>query len=208
MTGQTTDIEAAVAVGFLAGGQARRMGGQDKPFITIGGKTILDRQLTATAHHKVRLINANGTLSRFEGYGLPVVPDSVADWPGPLAGILACLDWLADSHPSCDLLLSCATDAPFIPADLAERLLAARQAKGATLAQARSSGRRHPVFGLWPVSLRAELRSALLEDGIRKIDDFTDRYALAIAEFAGEPDPFANVNRPDDIAAAQVAFDG
>ena len=104
-------------------------------------------------------------------------------------------------------MLSCATDAPFIPSDLAARLLAERNAQGAVLAQARSSGRRHPVFGLWPVALRAELRRALLDDGIRKIDDFTDRFSVAIAEFSGEPDPFSNVNRPEDITAAQAAFD-
>ena len=104
-------------------------------------------------------------------------------------------------------MLSCATDAPFIPSDLAERLLAARTAQGAVLAQARSSGRRRPVFGLWPVAIRPDLRAALLEDGIRKIDDFTDRHLVAIADFDGTPDPFSNVNRPDDLAAAQAAFD-
>ena len=197
-----------IAVGFLAGGQARRMGGQDKPLISIGGQTILDRQLAATARHQIRLINANGDLARFSGYGLPIVADEIADWPGPLAGILACLDWLADTHPACDLMLSCATDAPFIPSDLAQQLLAARTDQGAILAQARSSGRRHPVFGLWPVAIRAELRSALLDEGIRKIDDFTDRFSVAVSDFDGDPDPFSNVNRPDDLAAAQAAFEG
>ena len=196
-----------VAVGFLAGGQARRMGGKDKPLLSIGGQTILDRQLAATALHKVRVINANGDLSRFESYGLPVIPDSLPDWPGPLAGILSCLDWLSQSHFECDLLLSCATDAPFISSDLAFRLLQARTAENATLAQARSFGRRHPVFGLWPVSIRQDLRTALIEDGLRKIDDFTDRFSLAIADFAGRPDPFSNVNQPDDIAAAEAYFD-
>ena len=196
-----------VAVGFLAGGQARRMGGKDKPLLSVGGQTILDRQLAATALHKVRVINANGDLSRFESYGLPVIPDSLPDWLGPLAGILSCLDWLAQSNCECDLLLSCATDAPFISSDLAFRLLQARTAENATLAQARSSGRRHPVFGLWPVSIRQDLRTALVEDGLRKIDDFTDQFSLAIADFAGNPDPFSNVNRPDDIAAAEAYFD-
>ena len=196
-----------VAVGFLAGGQARRMGGKDKPLLSIGGQTILDRQLDATALHKVRVINANGDLSRFERYGLPVIPDSLPDWPGPLAGILSCLDWLAQSHRECDLLLSCATDAPFISSDLALRLLQARTAENATLAQARSSGRRHPVFGLWPVSIRHDLRTALIEDGLRKIDDFTDQFSLAIADFTGHPDPFSNVNQPDDLAEAEAYFD-
>lgn len=196
-----------VAVGFLAGGQARRMGGKDKLLLSIGGQTILDRQLAATALHKVRVINANGDLSRFDSFGLPVIPDSLPDWPGPLAGILSCLDWLADAHRECDLLLSCATDAPFIPSDLADRLLQARISENTTLAQARSSGRRHPVFGLWPVSIRQDLRTALVDDGLRKIDDFTDRFSLAIADFVDYPDPFSNVNRPDDIVAVEAYFD-
>lgn len=196
-----------VAVGFLAGGQARRMGGKDKLLLSIGGQTILDRQLAATALHKVRVINANGDLSRFDSFGLPVIPDSLPDWPGPLAGILSCLDWLADAHRECDLLLSCATDAPFIPSDLADRLLQARISENTTLAQARSSGRRHPVFGLWPVSIRQDLRTALVDDGLRKIDDFTDRFSLAIADFVDYPDPFSNVNRPDDITAVEAYFD-
>ena len=202
-----TDL-STIAVGFLAGGQARRMGGQDKPFIRIGGQTILDRQLAATAGHRIRVINANGDLSRFSGFCLPVIADSMAGWPGPLAGILTCLDWLAATHPDCSLLLSCATDAPFIPSDLAERLLAAKTAQSADLAQPRSAGRRHPVFGLWPVSIREELRTALLDDGIRKIDEFTDRFSVAIVDFDGRPDPFSNVNRPDDIAAAEAASGG
>lgn len=199
---------ADIAVGFLAGGQARRMGGRDKPFMSVGGTTILDHQMAATAQHPVRVINANGDLSRFDGYGLPVIADTIADWPGPLAGILACLDWLADHHTHCSLLLSCATDAPFIPSDLAERLLGAMTARSAELAQARSAGRRHPVFGLWPVAIRADLRAALLQEGIRKIDDFTARYTLAFADFDAQLDPFLNVNRPEDLAAAQAAFDG
>lgn len=202
-----------IAVGFLAGGQARRMGGQDKPLIMLGGQTILQHQLAATAGHAVRVINANGDLSRFASYGLPVIPDSLPGWPGPLAGILACLDWLAEAHPACAMMLSCATDAPFIPADLAGRLLAAQASEHTTLAQARSAGRRHPVFGLWPVSLRTDLRTALLDEGVRKIDDFTARYSLAIADFdtlsgPSSPDPFLNVNRPDDLATAEAAFAG
>jgi len=201
-----TDL-STIAVGFLAGGQARRMGGRDKPFISVGGRTILDHQIAATARHQVRMINANGDLSRFAGYGLPVIADTLAGWPGPLAGILACLDWLADTHPDCPLLLSCATDAPFIPSDLAERLLAERTARSAELAQARSAGRRHPVFGLWPVTIRDPLRAAL-DEGVRKIDDFTAHYSLAVADFDGDPDPFMNVNRPEDLVLAEAAFNG
>ena len=195
-----------IAVGFLAGGLARRMGGCKKALLEIGGQTVLERQLAATANHRIRLINANGDNRPFQAFGLPIVADNIADYPGPLAGILACLDYLAHYHPKISILLSCATDAPFIPNDLAARLSAARQAEEADLAQASSNGRRHPVFGLWPVSLRDELRFALLQMGLRKIDHFIARYRTAIAEFSGQPDPFLNVNQPEDISKAETAL--
>ena len=179
-----------IAVGFLAGGQARRMGGQDKPFITVGGQTILNRQMAVTAQHQIRLINANGDLTRFSGYGLPVVPDSIAGWGLP-AGILACLDWLAETHPACDLMLSCATDAPL-------SCLIWPNGAGGTHRTRRCSGSGPLIWPasscvwLWPVTIRTDLRAALLEDGIRKIDDFTDQHLVAIADFDGTPDPFSN----------------
>lgn len=192
-----------IAVGFLAGGQARRMGGGDKSMIMINGRSILDWQLAATAQHNIRLINANGDASRFSSFGLPVIADTLDDYPGPLAGILACLDYLAENHRDIKWLMSCATDAPFIPVDLANQLILALTHAQADIAQARSSERRHPVFALWPLSIRQELKDALICDGLRKIDDFTDRYNLAIADFEGQPDPFMNVNRPEDIELAR-----
>ena len=200
-----TDIKD-IAVGFLAGGLARRMGGVNKALLEIGGQTVLERQLAVTAHHHVRLINANGDARPFQSFGLPIVADNIADYPGPLAGILVCLDYLAQNHPEVSVLLSCATDAPFIPGDLAARLASARQAKKAELAQASSNGRRHPVFGLWPVSLRDDLRAALLQEGLRKIDHFTARYRIAIADFSGKPDPFLNMNQPEDITRVEIAL--
>ena len=195
-----------IAIGFLAGGQARRMGGGDKALIKIGDETILQRQMRKTDRFAVRLINANGDARPFQPFGLPIVADNIADYPGPLAGILVCLDYLAHYHPEVSVLLSCATDAPFIPGDLAARLASARQAKKAELAQASSNGRRHPVFGLWPVSLRDDLRAALLQEGLRKIDHFTARYRIAVADFSGKPDPFLNMNQPEDITRVETAL--
>jgi len=192
-----------IAVGFLAGGQARRMGGGDKALITISGQTILSRQIEATAGHRVRMINANGDAGRFSRFGLPVIADTLDGYPGPLAGILACLSYLERCHPEIDCLLSCATDAPFIPADLAVQLGRACQQQKAQLAQASSYGRRHPVFGLWPVSVKTALHNALVEEGLRKIDDFTARYSVAVVDFDRSPDPFMNVNRPEDISYAE-----
>jgi len=124
----------------LAGGLARRMGGGDKARIRIGGKTILQRVLTRlTPQCSGVILNANGDLARFADTGLRVVADSIPDFAGPLAGILAGLDWAAANVPGIADIVSVPGDCPFLPSDLVERLSAARQAAGAPLACARSS---------------------------------------------------------------------
>jgi molybdopterin-guanine dinucleotide biosynthesis protein A len=191
---------------LLAGGQSRRMGGGDKALRLLGGETILARVIARLRPQVARLVlNANGDPARFAGFGLPVVADSVEGFAGPLAGILAGLDWAAANAPGCELVLSAATDAPFLPADLAARLAAGMAAAGADLACAASRGQPHPVIGLWPVRLREELRHALVAEGVRKVDVWTARYRLATVDFpAGEVDPFFNANRPEDLAAAEA----
>src|SRR5437016_13754954 len=139
----------------LAGGLARRMGGGDKALLRIGGATILERVLERLAPQcRGLILNANGDPVRFAFTGLPVVADDVPDFAGPLAGVLAGLDWAAAHRPDCPLVLSVATDAPFLPIDLAERLADGRAREGADLACAASGGQPHPVIGLWPVRLR------------------------------------------------------
>jgi molybdopterin-guanine dinucleotide biosynthesis protein A len=196
----------------LAGGLARRMGGGDKPMRKIGGKTILERVIARLAPQCGGLIiNANGDPARFTGFGLPVVADDVADYPGPLAGILAALDWAAAHRPGVRWVLSAAGDCPFLPRDLVARLDAARAAQDAELAVAASGQRTHPVVGLWSVRLRHELRQALVVEGVRKIDRWTARYRIATATWPAEPlDPFFNANTIDDIAEADrlAALDG
>ena len=165
---------------LLAGGLARRMGGGDKPMRTIGGRTILDRVIARLQPQCDGLIlNANGDPARFAAFGLPVIPDGVADFPGPLAGILAALDWAAANRPDVRLVLSAAADCPFLPRDLVSRLYAALAAENAELAVAASDGQSHPVIGLWSVGLREQLRHALVVEDIRKIDRWTARYKLA-----------------------------
>ena len=190
---------------LLAGGLARRMGGGDKPMRTIGGRTILDRVIARLKPQCDGLIlNANGDPARFAAFGLPVIADTVADFPGPLAGILAALDWTATSRPDVEWILSAAADCPFLPRDLVARLHRARIAEGAQLAVAASNGQSHPVIGLWSVSLREELRHALVVEDIRKIDRWTARYRLATVTWPAEPlDPFFNANTMDDIAEAE-----
>jgi molybdopterin-guanine dinucleotide biosynthesis protein A len=197
---------------LLAGGLARRMGGGDKPMREIAGRTLLDRVIARLAPQCDGLIlNANGDPARFISFGLPVIADSVADFPGPLAGILAALDWTAEHRPDVTHILSAAADCPFLPRDLVARLHAALHAENAQLAVAASDGQSHPVIGLWSVALRAELRHALVVEDIRKIDRWTARYRLATVSWPVTPlDPFFNANTMDDIAEAErlAALDG
>jgi len=190
----------------LAGGLARRMGGGDKALIEIGGVTILDRVLACLSGQCTGIIiNANGDPERFADTEVPVVPDNVPDYPGPLAGILAGLDWLAAENNGIEWLLSVPGDCPFLPDDLVERLHQARRqmGTGVALACARSGEWRHPVVGLWPLALRANLRKALVEEGLRKIEVWTARHGVAVADWPAEPvDPFLNVNTPEDAERA------
>ncbi|MBV9954054.1 MAG: molybdenum cofactor guanylyltransferase MobA [Pseudolabrys sp.] len=191
----------------LAGGLARRMGGGDKARLTIGGATILDRVLASLSGQTVGIaINANGDPARFADTGLPVIPDNVPDHPGPLAGILAGLDWLAAQNTGVEWMLSVPGDCPFLPDDLVERLHAARRQKGAgvPLACARSGEWRHPVVALWPLALREDLRRALTVEDLRKIEVWTARHGVAVADWPDQPvDPFFNVNTPDDAKRAE-----
>jgi molybdopterin-guanine dinucleotide biosynthesis protein A len=182
------------------------MGGGDKARIAIRGVTILHRVLACLAPQCTGLlINANGDPARFADTGLPVVADSVPDFAGPLAGVLAGLDWAALHLPQCEWLASVPGDCPFLPNDLIVRLHAARVAAGASLACARSGQWRHPVVGLWPLALRDDLRRALTAEGLRKIEIWTERHGVAIADWPAEPvDPFFNVNTPEDAAQAQA----
>ena len=192
---------------ILAGGLARRMGGGDKARLTIGGVTILDRVLARLRPQcSALLINANGDPARFADTGLTVVADDVPGFAGPLAGILAGLEWAAGNRPDLAWVASVPGDCPFLPADLIERLHAARMAQDKPLACARSGDWRHPVVGLWPVALRHDLRRALVDEGLRKIDIWTARHGVALAEWPDtQVDPFFNVNTPEDVAEAERA---
>jgi molybdenum cofactor guanylyltransferase len=197
-----TELVAGV---ILAGGQSRRMGGGDKCLRELGGRPILARIVErARPQVQVLVLNANGDPARFASFALPVIADSVEGFVGPLGGILAGLDWAAANAPHCRWLASFAGDAPFLPADLVERFVAAVAREGADLAVATSGGQAHPVFGLWRVDLREDLRRALVEEQIYKVDRWTARYKLAAVEFPATPvDPFFNANRPEDLAEAE-----
>lgn len=188
----------------LAGGRARRMGGGDKAHIRIGGTTIIERVVACLKPQCGQLIlNANGDPARFADVGLRIVADSVPDYAGPLAGVLAGLDWAAEHAPEIGWVVSAPCDCPFLPRNLVARLHRARIDAGMLLACACSAQRRHPVVALWPVTLREDLRQALASEGLRKIELWTARHGIAVAEWPAAPvDPFFNVNTSADVVEA------
>jgi molybdenum cofactor guanylyltransferase len=189
---------------LLAGGQSQRMGGGDKCLRLLAGKPILAHVIERARPQVTALVlNANGDLARFADFGLPVVADDIAGFAGPLAGVLAGLDWAAANVAGATHVASFATDAPFLPRDLVKALREGMREGAYELACAASGGRAHPVFGLWPLALRGDLRDALGE-GLRKVDQWTGRYRLVEVEFPAAPvDPFFNANRPEDLAEAE-----
>jgi len=189
---------------ILAGWQARRLGGGDKALKELAGKPLLAHAVERLAPQVSQIIiNANGEPARFDSFRLPVAGDTVEGFVGPLAGVLAGMEWAAENTPECPWIVTCATDAPFFPRDLVTRLMGAVEAVGADMACAETNGQTHPVFGLWPVRLRTELHHALVEEDIRKVDLWTARYELIAVDFpAPVVDPFFNINRPEDLEAA------
>lgn len=192
---------------ILAGGQSTRMGGGDKGLLPLGSGTILGHVIDRLSPQVARLaLNANGDPARFESFGLPVLADSVEGFAGPLAGVLAGLDWAAEQGAS--HIVTAAADTPFFPADLVPRLLLAAEESGHPIALAKTENGRHPTFGLWPVALRDDLRRAL-RDGIRKVVQWTDAHGTATAVFPTDRfDPFFNVNTPEDLATATKLLEG
>jgi molybdenum cofactor guanylyltransferase len=190
---------------LLAGGLSRRMGGGDKCLRPLGGRPILAHVVERIRPQvDAMVLNANGDPARFACFGLPVAADVVEGFAGPLAGVLTGLEWALAHRPEAARVTSVATDTPFFPCDLVARLLAATTAEGADLACAASGGQAHPVFGLWPTALAGELRRALVDEGVRRIDAWTARHRLAVVEFPiDRVDPFFNANRPEDLAEAE-----
>jgi molybdenum cofactor guanylyltransferase len=196
---------------ILAGGLSRRMGGNDKALLTLEGRTLLEHVAERLAPQcKSVILNANGDPSRFGKVHLPIVPDSVADRPGPLAGILAALEWCAVHRPDISWVVSAPADTPFIPKDLVMRLHKAlhETRKSETrkpIAYATSGSQAHFAVGLWSVSLRRDLRQALIQQGTRSIRDWLRRHDHAEAAWpAGPFDPFFNINTPEDLERAKV----
>lgn len=190
---------------ILAGGQATRMGGGDKGLLRLGGETLLSRVMDRLSPQVDTVaLNANGDAARFADLGLPVLPDSIEGFAGPLAGVLAGLDWAAAQ--GADTIVTAAADTPFFPCDLVPKLLMESDGMTHPLVLAatpdpKRGTARHPTFGLWPVALRDDLRAALA-GGVRKVVLWTDQHAGRTALFPQE-DAFFNVNTPDDLVKAE-----
>ena len=202
MTIGSSDIAGII----LCGGRSSRMGGGDKSLLTLGGSTILARIIDRLGQIRPLAINANGDPSRFSAFSLPVLADAVPGFAGPLAGILAGMEWAVEQ--GCGLLLTVAGDTPFFPTDLAERLATAAAGQPERIAAAASNGRRHPVFALWPVALRGDLKRFLAESGTGRVNSFIDLHNPFDVAFSQIDvgnlsfDPFFNVNAPADLAEA------
>jgi molybdopterin-guanine dinucleotide biosynthesis protein A len=191
---------------LLAGGKSRRMGGGDKCLLQLGGKTILQHAIDrARPQVSNLLLNVNGDTHRFNQYNLDIVSDDIGNYAGPLAGVLTGMSWVIEHHPKCNWIITFPTDTPFFPMDLALKLHEAVADDKAELACAASGDRHHPVFGIWPVNLFLALKTAMIDDGVRKIDDWTSNYNLKVVEFEfTELDPFFNINRPEDLQYAET----
>lgn len=187
----------------LAGGQSRRMGGNEKSLLSLGGRTLIEHAACGLSQEVGELaINANGDPARFAFLRKPVIADDVPGFAGPLAGILAGMNWAARSAAT--HVVTAAADTPFFPDDMVGRL-SQSLTDGDSIAMAASDGRVHPVFGLWPVDLAADLRRFLVDEDKRKILEFANRYTLHEVAFATQPggDPFFNINTRDDLAVAE-----
>src|SRR5262245_672884 len=190
---------------LLAGGQSRRMGGGDKGLLPLAGKAMLGHVIERLAPQVSAIVlNANGDPARFAAFGLPVVADTVAGEVGPLAGVLAGMRWSLAQAPQRPWVVTAAGDAPLLPLDLVDRLLAAIEGGAGQIALARSNGELHPVIGLWPVALAADLEAALGE-GVRKVLDWSNRHGSVGVDFPSERlggleiDPFFNANTPQEL---------
>jgi len=198
-------IGAIIGV-IIAGGQGRRMGGIDKSFVELGGQSLLARTVARFGPQVSRLVlSANGDPSRFAGFGLPVLADPIPDFAGPLAGLLAAMEWAGEHVPDARWIASTSVDTPFLPLDLVAKLKSAQAVDQADLVCAWSNGRLQPLCGLWRIDLAPDLRHALRDEGLHKVDAWAGRHKMATVDFATDPvDPFLNINHAEDLAKAEA----
>ena len=207
-----TDPDKTLLGVVLAGGLSRRMGGGDKCMIPIAGKPMLQHAIDRLRPQVGEVvINANGDPGRFAPFEMTVVPDTVDGFAGPLAGVLAGLQWAKQNRPDVTHIVSAASDTPFFPSDLAKRFADAAIGATPTIALAESGGKVHPVFGLWPVALAGDLDHWMKTSGTRKVLAFVDLFPSVRVSFDDSPtpgdlDPFFNANSPEDLQSAEAAL--
>lgn len=207
MTEQEPTTQASIDITgvVLAGGLSRRMVSGDKALRDLGGRSLLQHVITrATPQVNQLILNTNSEAVSFSEYNLPIVPDQLKGYAGPLAGLSTAMEWSKSHRPGAEWLASFACDTPFFPMELVQRLHQAATQQKAQIALAKSADRSHPVFGLWSLSLADELRHAITDEGLRKVGEWVMRYSSVYVEFSTEPfDPFFNINTPADMATAE-----
>lgn len=187
-------VELAV---ILAGGMSRRMGA-DKAATLLAGEPLVVHVANRIGPQARRLM-VNAPADADLPY--PLLPDTLPNRPGPLAGILAAMRHAQSIGTG--KVLTVPVDAPFLPHNLVTRL--ASEANSDTIAVASSAGRVHPVAALWPVGLANDLEDWLADPDHRRLTDFLARHPVVEVDFPTEPtDPFFNVNTPDDLARAET----
>jgi molybdopterin-guanine dinucleotide biosynthesis protein A len=201
---------AAIAGVILAGGRSTRMGGPEKSLLELGARRLFEHAADRLSPQVAALVlNANGDPARFGESGLEIIADTAGDHAGPLAGVLAAMEWMTEEFPSATHLATAAADTPFFPRDLVARLAMAAGEEAGAIAIAASADGRHPVFALWPVAHAAKLRQFLESGENPKVLAFANRHAVRIVEFAADPalalDPFFNINTPQDLEIARHA---
>ncbi len=181
------------------------MGGGDKGLLELAGRPMLGHVICRLSPQVGRVvINANGDAMRFAAFGLPVVPDTIGGFVGPLAGVLAGMRWAAINTPQARWVVTAAGDAPLLPSDLVARLVKATARRPGAIALAQSHGELHPVIGLWPIALAQDLEEQL-RSGVRKVLHWTDRHGTMPVPFPParigglDIDPFFNANTPQEL---------
>lgn len=200
--------QSTVVGAILAGGRSLRMGGQDKSQLLLGGVSLINRAVASARPQVTKLIINGPSNKEFSKFGLPVVEDSIPGFAGPLAGALTAMQWALENAPNARWLATFATDAPFFPKDMVEKMVAAIKIENAETAIARSGDRDHPVFALWPLSAKDELAAAIENDGLRRVGQWFESQNVVRVDFpvpdeANGIDPFLNINTADDLALAE-----
>jgi molybdopterin-guanine dinucleotide biosynthesis protein A len=209
-------VRAAALVGVvLAGGEGRRMGeGPKKPLRLLGGRPMVAHVVERLRPQVMDVVVvANDPDPAFARLGVPVIADPTdirraarreGRRLGPLAGILAGMEWAAKHHPHAGWVLTAPADVPFLPLDLTVRLCGHMHVPEPDVLVIRHGGHREPSLGVWSIGLAADLRRAILEEGVRRVGQFAERHAHAELRWPGDPAPFMNVNTPEDLQMAEA----